>query len=246
MLKTIKNFHATFFGKILPGASEKSAARNGQRDFWRKWRKSYPRFPSIPLDSGQVPTVVERLLEERSSNRVFSPHKLPLSKLSGILGVCRVFDTGRIPERRGYASAGATFPLEIYVVSFATTGLSPNTAFHLEIDGMELEEMWGNQFGAEFRSILPDYIENPAAAIVMTTVISRSEVRYGAKSYPFSFVEAGLLGQNIQLAATSLGVGSCMIGGFPNDLLTEALDLPEDEFPVMVIALGELGSSAQK
>jgi len=245
MLQTIKDFHATFFGKFTPRAYDKSAGRNGQRDFWRKWRKSYPRFPSIPLDKGQIPTVVERLLEDRSSNRVFSPQPLPLSKLSGILGVCRVFDSDRIPERRGYASAGATFPLEIYIVSFATTGLTPNMAFHLEIDGMELEEMWGNQIGADFRSVLPDYIENAAAAVVMTTVISRSEVRYGAKSYPFSFIEAGLLGQNIQLAATSVGVGSCMIGGFPNDFLTKALDLSEDEFPIMVIALGELGSSAK-
>jgi len=77
------------------------------------------------------------------------------------------------------------------------------------------------------------------ALIILTGVLSRSEVKYGCKAYSLSFIEAGYMGQNIQLVATELGIGSCPVSGFINDTIKEILDITEDEIPLFTISLGK-------
>ena len=56
--------------------------------------------------------------------------------------------------------------------------------------------------------VVSPFVANPAAAIVMTSVISRAEVKYGYKAYPFSYLEAGHIAQNMLLAAAGAGIGA--------------------------------------
>jgi nitroreductase len=53
---------------------------------------------------------------------------------------------------------------------------------------------------------------------------------------------AGHVAQNILLASTGRGIGTCPIGGFVDTAIVELLDLTGDEIPVYVIAAGETGS----
>ena len=53
-----------------------------------------------------------------------------------------------------------------------------------------------------------------AAVIYLTMIFQRMRFKYGERSYRYGLVEAGHLGQNLYLAATSLGLGVCAVGAY--------------------------------
>jgi nitroreductase len=78
---------------------------------------------------------------------------------------------------------------------------------------------------------------DPPAALIPTSVLSRSEVKYGHKAYDFSPLGAGHMARNIQLACEERGLGSCGVGGYVDGEIAELLDLTEEECPLYAIAL---------
>lgn len=202
------------------------------------FHKEYPRLPQVPLIEAAEKNGLEQLLEQRSSEREFSDAPLSLGELSALVSSCSIVDADRDPERRTYPSAGARFPVELYVIAFTIDGLDQG-AYHYNMVRRTLELLWKQDLRDRAVTIVSPYIHNPAAAIVFTSVIARSEVKYGLKSYPFSLIEAGHMAQNILLAATSRGIGTCPVGGFVNDAIREILDITPNEIPIYVMGVGK-------
>ena len=65
-------------------------------------------------------------------------------------------------------------------------------------------------------------------------------IKYGLRSYPYSLIESGHMGQNIQLTATELDIGSCPVSGFVDDEVIKILDLTEGEIPIYSISIGNI------
>lgn len=202
------------------------------------FHKEYPRFPSVQLpESKNEDSQLESLLEMRRSTRVFSDKPLKISELSQVLMSCRITNCDRYPEKRTYPSGGARFPVELYLVSFNVDGLNPG-AYHYNIKKRSLELLWEKDLRDRQRELISPYLENPAVSLLFTSVIARSEIKYGLRAYPYSLIEAGHMGQNIQLKAAEIGIGACSVSGFVDDVVREILDLTEDEIPIYTISLG--------
>lgn len=202
------------------------------------YKKRYPRFPSIelPTEAGHSQGSIHALLNTRKSVRHFSKDKVSISAISSVLSSCFLVEDNRSPERRTYSSAGAKYPIEIYIVSLNVSGLEDKYIYHLNLDDKTLECLWDLKI--DISDLVTSEIVSPAFAIVLSSVISRSEVKYRNKAYPFSLIEAGMIAQNIHLSASEIGLGTCMIGGFIDDSIIEALDFPDDEIPLLVISGG--------
>jgi len=205
--------------------------------FVHVFHKHYPRLPSIKLPQVDVDGEFEGLLKSRKSVREFSEEPISLTDLAKILHSSRIVDPNRDPERRTYPSAGARFPVEIYLTSFNVNGLEKG-AYHYDITQMKLEQLWKKDLGMYKEEIVSPYLRNPAAALILTSVVPRSEVKYGYKAYPYSLIEVGHIAQNILLSCCKYNVGACPVGGFVNNRVTEILDLTQDELPLYVIGLG--------
>ncbi|MCX6815587.1 MAG: SagB/ThcOx family dehydrogenase, partial [Candidatus Aenigmarchaeota archaeon] len=176
--------------------------------------KEYPRLPYIVLpEIDYNDSQFETLLEMRESSRLFSDEPVKLKELSKVLRSCRIVDPSRDPERRTYPSGGARFPVELYLLAYNVDGLEGG-AYHYNIKKEGLELLLRQDLRDIRRELISPYLENPAATIVFTSVIARSEVKYGHKGYTYSFIEAGHIGQNIHLACTEIGIGSCSVSGF--------------------------------
>lgn len=207
-------------------------------EFLHIFKKEYPRFKSISLPKGNSEDGLEKLLASRESVREFSNEPMSFDEISKIMNSCRIVDKGREPERRTYPSAGARFPLELYLLNYNVEGLEKG-AHHYNMEKSSLETLWEKDLDSEKEKISGDNIYNQAATIVMTSVISRSEVKYGNKALPFSYLEAGHMGQNIILSATQNNIGTCPVSGFVDDSLIEILDLTDGEIPVYTINVGK-------
>ena len=201
--------------------------------------KEYPRFETVelplPVQSGST---LDDCFARRSSERTFTEEALTLHDISAVMRSCRVIDTERLPERRTYPSAGARFPIEAYLLAFRVEGLDTG-CYHLKVRTNELEVLWPADLAARADEIVSPFVSEPAAAIVLTSVISRAEIKYGHKAYPFSLLEAGHMAQNMILAGAANKIGGCPVGGFVDDTIAELLDLTSDEIPLYVIALGK-------
>jgi nitroreductase len=51
-------------------------------------------------------------------------------------------------------------------------------------------------------------------------------------------IEIGHTGQNIQLQAVALGLGSGLVGAFKDEAVSDLLDLKKDESPYYLIPVG--------
>lgn len=234
MLDDIKKFYEKIKNKEVlddPGGSVPVT-------YTHVFHKEYPRLPSIDLPNVRdEESELELLLEMRKSTRVFSDKPIKLDELSQILRSCRVVDNNRDPEKRTYPSGGARFPVELYLVSFKIGDLNPG-AYHYNVKRGTLETLWERNLESKQRELISTYLDNPAATLIFTSVIARSEVKYGLRAYPYSLIEAGHMGQNIHLKCLELGIGSCSVSGFVDDTIKEILDLTNDEIPIYTISIG--------
>lgn len=78
-----------------------------------------------------------------------------------------------------------------------------------------------------------------AAALVFHTAdLGAAVSRYGDRAYRYLHMDAGQLGQRLNLAAIQLDLGVSGIGGFFDDQVNEVLGIPDDEAVLYVTTLG--------
>jgi SagB-type dehydrogenase family enzyme len=233
MLKDIEDFYKKT--KLMKISLPKGKA---PIEYIHVFHKEYPRFYSIKLpysSKGSKYSEYDKLLNIRKSVRLFSNKFISIQTLGNIFKTCAIIKNN--PERRCYPSAGARFPIEIYLVAFRIKNLKPG-AYHLNIKKFSLELLLKANLRKYEPELVSPFLKNTAGIIILTSAISRSEVKYGYKSYPFSLLEAGHISQNILLSCTKYNVGSCPVGGFINDTITRILDLTDDEIPLETIGFG--------
>ncbi len=77
-----------------------------------------------------------------------------------------------------------------------------------------------------------------AAVLFHTADLQRAVTKYGDRAYRYLHMDAGHLGQRLNLAAIRLGLGVSGIGGFFDDEVNEVLGIPADEAVLYITTLG--------
>jgi len=84
------------------------------------------------------------------------------------------------------------------------------------------------------------FIADAPVVIVVCAVADESAARYGERGATlYSIQDTAAAVQNLLLAATALGYGTCWIGAFDEGAASEALKLPARERPVAIIPVGK-------
>jgi SagB-type dehydrogenase family enzyme len=202
--------------------------------------KRYPQAPHVMLDrelaSPSLP--IGAALAGRMSCRRYERIPISFGDLCGVMAAARQIEAGARSGKRPYPSGGARYPVELYVVASGVQGLKPDFAYHYRPDLHALEQLWSADPAVHpIERIVPD-TDGVSAIVVLTAVLARSVERYGYKTYPLALIEAGCLGQTIQLLAAARGLGSIIVGGFVASRVSRLLDLSADEIPLLTIGLG--------
>lgn len=186
---------------------------------------------ALPAPRSQGGLSLEEVIATRRSVRTFTVEQPSDSELAQLLWAAQ----GET-DPRGYRtapSAGALYPLEIYVVM--EEGL-----FHYE-PGEHILALWreGDLRDALWRAALQqDSLWQAPAVMVMTAVIERTATKYGARAERYVYLEAGHAAQNLLLQAVALGLGAVPIGAFDDEGVRAALSLPQDHAPIYLIPVG--------
>jgi len=179
------------------------------------------------LKKGKVS--LEETLTARRSVRNYKNEPLTLQEVSQLLWAC----DGKTAEWGGRTSpsAGATYPLEIYVVVGNVEGIEPGL-YHYIVENHSLVEVKKGDLRRKLSSVCLNQtmvVEAPVS-IVISGIFERTTGRYGERGKRYVFMEVGHCGQNIHLQSEALGLGTVMIGAFDDEGVREVLGIEEDVF----------------
>ena len=175
---------------------------------------------------------LEEALSRRRSVREFTHEVLTERELSQLLWAAQGITHAE--GMRTAPSAGALYPLEVYVA--AASGF-----YHYEPGSHRLVQLSDRDLRAAMRRAAWDQeaITRAPAVFVIAAVYERTSGKYGAARAPrYVHMEAGHAAQNLLLEAAALGLGGVPMGAFEDEALQKALRLPEDHRPLYLIPVG--------
>ncbi|MEB3290086.1 MAG: SagB/ThcOx family dehydrogenase [Leptolyngbya sp.] len=105
----------------------------------------------------------------------------------------------------------------------------------------ELRQVRFKQFRPELHYLcLGQELGRDAAAVLFHTAdLKAATATYGDRVYRYLHLDAGRLGQRLNLAAIYLGLGVSGIGGFYDDQVNEVLGIPTDEAVIYITTMGQ-------
>jgi len=87
-------------------------------------------------------------------------------------------------------------------------------------------------------AVSPGLLGQPAALVVICVARGAESGRSQELDEACSLIETGLAAQNLMLAATAFGLGSCPVRSFNVPALSRLLGLPEQVHPELIVTLG--------
>jgi SagB-type dehydrogenase family enzyme len=181
---------------------------------------------------------LEEALAHRRSVREFAPGALTLSEVSQLMWAAQGVTA---PERRTSPSAGATYPLEIYLVAGKVDGLGAGVyRYRPRQHRLEAVTEGDIRVPLAVAAVDQEWISQAAMVVVIAAVFERTTVRYGKRAERYVHMEAGHAAQNLLLQAAALGLGATPAGAFNDAEVSRLLHLPVDEAPLYFVPVGRV------
>ncbi len=180
---------------------------------------------------------IEQSLLRRRSIRSYSGESLTLQELSQLLWAAQ-----GTTDPRGFRtapSAGALYPLELYVVAGDVQNLSPGVYRYEPLEHGLVKTIDGDKrLELADAAVWQDFVGEGAIVIVFTAVYERTTGKYGDRGIRYVHMELGHAAQNLCLQATAMDLGVVTVGAFYDEEVVELLNIPENEHPLYVIPVG--------
>jgi len=188
-----------------------------------------------PQTTGEVP--VEEAIQDRRSIRAWADAPLSLQEVGQLLWSAQgITDPDGL---RAAPSAGATFPLEVYLVAGEVEGLEEGNYRYLPSDHALERTASGDSRSALAGAALEQmWVADAPAVIVITAVIQRTAQRYGDRASRYVAMEAGCAAENVYLGAGALGLGTVIVGAFGDDEVKQVMGLPAEQEPYALMPVG--------
>ena len=192
---------------------------------------------ALPEPSVTGTTSLEQLLAQRRSIRDYHATALELPEIGQLLWAAQGIT--HLQGLRTAPSAGALYPLEIYVVTGGIEGLAQGV-YHYEPRYHQLiKKSDGDLREALARAALSqDWIKNASTIFVFTADYERTTRKYGKRGKRYVHIEVGHAAQNLFLQSESLGLATVVIGAFHDDEVARLLQLPNELQPLLLMPVG--------
>lgn len=179
---------------------------------------------------------VEQALQSRRSVRDFRSKSLRLDEVSQLLWAAQGVTYRRL---RTAPSAGALYPLDVYVVVGRVEGLEAG-AYRYDPQRHTLEIVTAGDLRKRLSRAAfgQEWVHEGAIALVFTAQYEKTVAKYGDRGIRYVHVEAGHAMQNVYLQAESLGLGTVTIGAFSDGSVKEILQLDDEYQPLGIMPVG--------
>jgi SagB-type dehydrogenase family enzyme len=193
--------------------------------------KRFTNEVALPQPNLKGSVSLEEAIERRRSVRAFKPDPLPVATIGQLLWAGQ--GVTRPNGRRAAPSAGALYPLELYVV---TAG----EVMHYLPQGHRAETRVSPDLRPEFKALSGGQASVGAAPalIVIAAEPGRLTQRYGDRAQAYTDHEVGHAAENILLQAAALGLGAVPIAAVDRTKSAQTLALPPGQTVIYLIPVG--------
>ncbi len=195
----------------------------------------------IPLSKPINEDFFIEIINKRRSVREYENKPITIEQLSFILySAYGITGEREGVKLRAVPSAGAKYPIELYVAIFNVENLEPGL-YKFDDSLFNLTLLSKGNFIEQFHKITleQDFIKNSSALIIMVARSLKSTYRYGERGIRYVLMDASFISENIYLASTYLNLGTCVIGAFVDDSFKDFLRLKGSEtFVVLSQSIG--------
>lgn len=188
----------------------------------------------LPEPDVQGKMTLERAIANRRSKRKWIHDKnLGIEKVKQLCWSAQGITDEKRNFFRAAPSAGALYPLELYVAK--------HDGFWKYIPKKHALECAGKK---DVRPLIQekalgrDWVGKASAVFLFCLVPERTTKKYGSRGERYAIMEVGFAAENLLLQAVALGLGSVPIGAFYDEKMKKALSLPDEEDPMLIVPVG--------
>lgn len=181
---------------------------------------------------------LERALAARRSVREFRAAPLELADAGQLLWAAQ----GEVSRGGGRSapSAGALYPLELYLAAGDVRDLAPGIYRYSPAQHRITLVAAGDRRRDLARAALGQgWIAQAAAILVVAAIERRTTVKYGERGVRYVHIEAGHAAQNVLLQAAALGLGATPVGAFRDAEVHEIVGARRDERALYLLPVGK-------
>jgi SagB-type dehydrogenase family enzyme len=160
----------------------------------------------------------------------------------------RAYGQGAIPARTfgralAFACRGAatlrTGLLRAHVVVLDVDGIDPGV-YAIDPTGSRMRRDTSGDLRERLQHVShgQEIAHRCAATVVLSAPAAAAVERWGERAYRYLHVDAGTLGQRLQLAAGALGLQACGIGGFFDDQAASMIGAPPEDWILYLVTIG--------
>ena len=227
-------------GKSTGVGADENASDNAQSDISSTTLShAIDETQTIALPAPQLkgPVSIEETIEGRRSVRDYTDEPLSLEELGQLLWAMQGITSPH--GGRAAPSAGGTYPLEVFVVSGAVTGVPPG-AYRYGPASHDLTLVVGGDVRASLQaaSLNQQWVGAAPVDIVVAAIYERTMERYGERGIRYVHLEAGHAAQNLCLQAVGLGLGAVTVGAYHDEDVKALLKMTSEEEPLYLIPVG--------
>lgn len=193
---------------------------------------------SRPRPSGGLPATagtgaeLDETLATRRTVRDLTGPPLTDGEMSALLWSAQ----GITPAgNRTAPSAGATYPIELYVLT--ADGVFHYRPHHNDLDPVSSVDVRRTLYD---EAVGQESVRDAPAVFVVTAVFARTAAKYGDRAVRYVHIETGHVAQNLLLQVTALRLGAVPVGSFDDDAVSEILGLPADHEPLYLLPVGRI------
>lgn len=187
----------------------------------------------LPKPNYKSHVSVEEALQKRRSVRSYRKDSLELFEVSQVLWAAYGTTLG---QKKTCPSAGATYPLEIYLVAGNVKGLATGFYRYNPLNHT-LNLLSRNDYRKQLTdaSLNQESIQEAPASIIIVAHFERTTKVYGKRGERYVYMEVGHCGQNIHLQCETLNLGTVIIGAFEDNKVGKILNIKEEPMYIMPI-----------
>lgn len=197
-----------------------------------------PELIALPKPSTRGNVSIEETLASRRSIRSYADRPLSLQVLSQILWSAQGISESS-KKYRTAPSAGATFPLELYILIDKVDTLQPGIYQYQPLEhSIKLIHRGDFKTPIREKAARQGSISQAPFTLIFCADYDKIRPRYRERSERYVFMEIGHAAQNVHLQCEALNLGTVCIGAFDDEALPKVLKLPEANVPYYMMPVG--------
>ncbi len=190
-----------------------------------------------PVKEGNVS--VETALQKRRSVRSYAMTPLSLEDMGQLLWAAQ--GTTSPHGFRTAPSAGALYPLEVYIVIGNVSGINDGIYRYLPREhALNLIQSGDYRGKLSSAALGQACVREAPAVIVFTGISSRITGKYGQRGIQYMMMEAGHAAQNVCLQAVARQIGVVPVGAFKENQVRQIFQIDQSELPLYLLPFGKI------